>query len=87
MGLKSLVLLNKNASVLFFNNSFLTHFNFNRLIFFFFFISKLFLNFFNAFFFFTILFNLKRLNYLKQKLELNKNYFFIGKINLLLYQK
>lgn len=87
MGLKSLVLLNKNGLKLFFNNSFLNVFNSNRWNFFFFFVSKLFFSFFNLFFVFNIVCNLKFKNIFLKRFDFNQNSIFFGKLHFIVYQK
>lgn len=87
MGLKSLVLFNRNYNTIFHNNSFLSEFIYNRVIFFFFFITKLLSDYFNSFFFFTILLNIKKTLIKNNFNNISIKIFFFGKINIFLFQK
>lgn len=85
MGLKSLILLNKTSTTMYYNSSFLDTYNYNRYFYFFLFIKNFFYNFFNNFFLFSIILNIKnkkKINKTESELKL----IFFGKIFFFIYQ-
>lgn len=86
MGLKSLILLNRNNINLFFNNSFNGELIYNRVFFIFIVVSKLILNYFDNFVLFNVVSKFKIFYNYDINNKKSKCIFF-GKINLFIFQK
>lgn len=84
MGLKSLILLNKNSKILYYNSSFLGIFNYNRYFYLYLFLNKIFNKFFNNSLIYYFLFNLKKIK-IKSKVITHIKLFF-GKLFMFIYQ-
>jgi len=86
MGLKSLLLFNKNSITSYFNYSYLNYSKTNRFFYLFIFIKNLFYNYFNSYFFFSFFSNLRK-NKIKKKNEFIGKLIIFGKINYFIYKK